>query len=652
MEEEQNSNEEIHYVNPQKNKFWKLVFVFILLGAGFIALIVRLASLQIVNNEKYKKIARSQHESRVNLRAERGDIYDRNGNLLATTIKSYSFAIDPTILKDKDEILNICNLVSIAAGRDDPSKMFDKVIKTKGAFVWLARGLMPEQTKILDSIKSHGFIRIVEPKRIYLYGSVASQVIGCTDIDNKGLTGIELSYDSLLRGADRYVIMLRNAKGRLIPTPKTLMNHAVKGHSVQLTIDIELQGLAEFELKQGVLKSNAESGSVVIIHPETGEILAMASYPTFNPNYISEFKSKNMRNRVITDLYEPGSTFKLITAAAVLEEGIVMPSTVLDGHGGLVKYEDYIIRDEHKTGKVPFSRAMEISSNVIFSNLAYKLKPNVLFKYVRDFGFGLLYGISLPSESKGKIKKPAELDGVSRRFLGFGYGISVTSLQMVNAYSTVANDGIMMKPFIVKSILSASGSSVKSNRLVKIRKVVSKNTCDKLTEMLVGVVEKGTGKKAGISGLKIAGKTGTAQIFDSTYSKTYYTASFAGYLPAYNPQLTMLITLNRPKGNIYGGSTAAPIFRNIVKNCLSVSNSLSDNILSATGNKSEKKKYRYVPDFRGLDYLSAARILKKLDIKYEQYNNNFVIKSQSPPPGTIITSSNETVVKFTSKKTK
>ncbi len=651
MDFEQNNeeqNEETDFVNPQEKKFWKVLLVFLFLLIGFIALIVRLFNIQVSDNQKFARLAQKQHESKVKLKAERGNIYDRNGRLLASTIKSFSFAIDPVTLTDKDTILKICNLVAAAVGQDIGNKLYKRVINAKGAFVWLARGLLPDEAKRLNDIKTHGFIKIIEPKRNYLYGSVASQIIGCTNIDNKGLTGIELEFDSLLSGADSYVIMLRDASGHLIPTPTTLMRQAVKGKSIMLTIDIELQRIMEYELKLGVERAQAQSGTAVIINPRTGEILAMASYPTFAPNNISNVSSELMRNRAITDTYEPGSTFKLITAAAALEEGIVTPSTVVNGHNGFVKYKDYTIKDEHKLGNVPFSVAMELSSNVIFSDIAYRLSAKKLYKYVRNFGFGLHYGIELPGEAKGKIKTPRELDAVSRRFLGFGYGISVTTLQMANAYATVANNGLMMKPYIVMKLIGRDGNDLQTNNPVKIRRVIAQSTAQKLTDLLVGVVERGTGKSAALQGLKIAGKTGTAQIFDSSYSKVHYIASFAGYLPAGNPKIAMMIMLDRPKTNIYGGATAAPVFRNIAKSWISVSRDL----LTDLGNGKESDKVIVIPDFSGLDYFSAVKILNKLGLKYQKHSSNFIVASQSPKAGTKIKNINNITVKLYPKAEK
>lgn len=644
-------NSETDFVNPQKKKFWKLVVVFSLIAIGFIAIIVRLVFLQIIDSDKYRQIAKTQHESLVKLKAERGDILDRNGKLLATTVKSYSFAIDPSILKDKRTILGICKLVSEVDESIDSDLLYSRVISADGSFIWLIRGLLPEQASVFDSVKVRGFIKIAEPKRSYLYGTFGSQIIGCTDIDNNGLTGIELSCDSLLKGVEGQVLMLRDAAGRLIPTPSITSPDIQKGKSVKLTIDIELQRIVEHELKLGVMKANSESGTVIVIKPATGEILAMASYPTFDPNNIQNLIQGTTRNRAINDLYEPGSTFKLITAAAALEEDIVNPESVLNGHNGYIEYEDYFISDEHKLGKVSFKKALVLSSNIIFSDIAYRIKPDIWYKYVRDFGFGLLHGVELSGESRGKIKTPKQLDPVSRRFNGFGYGLSVTSLQMVNAYAAIANNGEMMKPYVIREYLNSYNGSIEKTRPIKIRRIVSAETSQKLTDMLVSVVNEGTGKEATIAGLRIAGKTGTAQIVkDSIYSKQDYTASFAGYFPADNPELAMLIVIDKPQGNIYGGSTAAPVFRNIAKSWMAVSNSLTEDDSDKQGMDFSVK----FPDLRGLDVKSASIILKSLGIEYTGDKRNFIISVQYPKPGTTFSldKQEEIVIKFNKNEQK
>lgn len=641
--------QESHISTPkhqQKFSSGKLLIVFALLSIGFLLIIVRLVYLQIINYDEFHSLSKEQHETYVSLKAERGNIYDRNGRLLATTIRSYSYAIDPLILKDTNEIINICNLVSIATGADTEA-LIHKVTHAKGAFVWLARGLVYPQNTILDSINKRGFIKLREPKRNYLYGSIGAQVVGSTDIDNIGLTGIELSYDSVLKGVPGKILMLKDRAGRKIPTPYKPLQDAVSGKSIYLTIDIELQRIVEYELKNGVERANAESGSAIVLNPKTGEILAMASFPSFDPNNPQFANSSNMRNRIISDTYEPGSTFKLITAAIAIQEKIIAPNDKVNGHNGFVQFEDYSIRDENKLGYVKFHEAFEQSSNIVFSNIAYNIPANVLYKYIRDFNFGLNYGIGLHGEATGKTKNPAQLNAVARRFHGFGYGISVSSLQIANAYAAVANKGVLMKPIILKEIRNSDNKVLLVNEPLKIRNIISDKSSTILTKLLVDVVNKGTGKAAKIPGLNIAGKTGTAQqILDSSYSKINYTASFAGYFPAENPAITMLIVLDKPKANIYGGATAAPIFRNIARSWISASREMLFHIEKNKNFHYNEKKI-IMPDLSGMPVNDAIRLLNALGCNLKPKSDNFIVKSHHPTKHQIISLKQVDSIKFT-----
>jgi cell division protein FtsI/penicillin-binding protein 2 len=628
--------------------FWRIIFVFSILFVGFLALIARLVVLQIVDTDKYKSIAHSQHESRVSIRAERGDIYDRNGKLLASTIKSISFAIDPSILKDSTEIGRICERISIITGQDI-DKLLSKVNNSKGSFVWLARGILPFEAQGLDSIRSKGFIKVYEPKRVYLYGSLASQVIGCTDIDNNGLTGLELALDSLLKGHSGSTIMLRNAARRLIPTLSTASSEASNGKSVKLTIDIELQRIAEHELRLGVEKSGSEAGSIVILDPTTGEILAMASFPTFDPNNIMEILSGAMKNRVISDVYEPGSTFKLITAAAALEENVITPDEWVDGCNGLLKFPDYEIKDDHALGKVRFPEAVEKSSNIVFSTIANNIPSNKFYKYIRDFGFGLEYNLELYGEESGRIKPASKFDAVSKRFMGFGYGIMVTPLQMANAYAVVANFGEMMKPYIISNIYNSNNEVITTYKPIRIRRVLSQGTSKALINLLVGVVERGTGTAAKIEGLRIAGKTGTAQqVSSGSYSKANYTASFAGILPADNPKFVMMIVLDKPQGNIYGGSTAAPIFRNISKSWITINHDFL-NEKHKISNSLDTNRFITLPNLKGMSATVAIRLLTNLGLKCQNPENISIIGNQQPKQGAIVRAGSEVLILSASK---
>lgn len=548
-------------------KKWKLNVFYLTFIIALIIVGVRLFIVQFVEAEDYKEIARNQHESKIFLRPERGNIFDRQGKLLVTNRISYSFAVDPTLLKKKEEIKEIALLVDSTEG-DVYQNLFDKISKTKKSFVWLVRGLDEDAATRFNNKNIRGLIKIIEPKRTYLYNEFASQLIGCTDVDCKGIAGLELSLDSLLRGNPGYMTVLRDALGRLKPVANLPLENAKHGSSVELTIDIELQKIMETELNNGAIKTGSSGAVAIAIVPETGEILAMASYPPVNPN-LSKNNPADIRNKAITDIYEPGSTFKIVTASAAIEEGLIYTESIVNGYNGVFINNDFKITDTHPFDKTTFSEAFRYSSNIVFANLAASLPDAKFYKFIRDFGFGHNLDFDSYGESDGLIKKLSEMNTIYKRFAGFGYGISVTPIQLLNSYSTVANGGIMMKPYVIKSIRNHKGEIIYEGKPQKIRNVVSEKTADILKSLLVGVVENGTGKYAQIPGLKIAGKTGTSQQFvEGAYSKSDYTASFVGFFPAESPKIALLVLLDKPTGNYYGGATAAPIFKNIIKGWL------------------------------------------------------------------------------------
>lgn len=559
--------EESNKIDFQKK--WKLIFVFVTFVISIIVILIKLFIIQFIEAEEYRKIARNQHESRIFLRPERGNIYDREGKILATNIISYSFAVDPTVLKNLETIKYIASLVDSTQG-ELYQKLLKKITTTKKSFVWLIRGLDEFSASKFTNLKIKGLIKIIEPKRTYVYNEIAAQLLGNTDIDSKGIAGLELSLDSLLKGNPGYMIVLRDAIGSLRPIANLPAESAKHGCSVELTIDIELQKIMETELINGATKTGSSSAVAIAIVPETGEILAMSSYPSVNPNKTIN-NPADLRNKAITDIYEPGSTFKIVTAAAAIEESLISPESIVNGYNGLLINKDIKITDTHPFDKTTFSEAFRYSSNIVFANLAASIPDNKFYKYIRDFGFGHNLNFDSYGESDGLIKQMSEFNSTSKKFVGFGYGISVTPLQLLISYSTVANSGIMMKPYVIKSIRNNKGELIYEGKPQKIRQVVSKKTSEILTNLLVGVVENGTGKYAQISGLNIAGKTGTSQQFiEGAYSKTDYTASFVGYFPAESPKIAILVLLDKPTGNYYGGATAAPIFKNIVKGWLTL----------------------------------------------------------------------------------
>ncbi len=625
-EPEEGEEQEKSAVKP-----WKFWTVFAIMFFAFIMILVRLFFVQVYEVDKFKAQAKRQHEARIPLNFERGNIYDRHHRLIASTINCLSIAADPRIIKQKYKLAKVLERATGKSYR----YYLKKINRSKKAFVWLERGLLPDRTSELEKLNIKGTIKIHEAKRNFLYGQVGSQIIGAANIDNKGISGIEKAYDSLLKGSEGLMIMERDAKGRLRPTADLPIIPPTNGNSLVLTLDIELQRIVEYELEKGVERTKAESGTVIAIKPSTGEILAMASYPTYNPNNLSKRKPGAMKNKAITDVYEPGSTFKLITAASAIEEGLITPETLVNGHNGVLDIagSNKKIRDDHSIGIVTFKRAFEKSSNVVFAQVGDSIPKNVFYKYIRDFGFGNTLGIDLIGEVKGYVPKPKKFNSTTRKYLSHGYGVSVSALQLVNAYATIANDGVMMRPFVVKTILDSKGKILHETHNQKIRKVVSERTARKLKAMLCGVVENGTGENAMIRGIKIAGKTGTTQQrYKGRYSHQHHLGSFAGFFPADNPKIVIIVIIDQPKvANYYGGSTAAPVFHNIALKWISINSDF------ATEEELPEQDTVCVPYLKGFYSYDAMQIARDFGLDPILYNlQDGIISNQIPKPGSYV----------------
>lgn len=616
--------------NAQKRKFWKFWIIMVLVNIGIIAVLVKLFNVQIIKQDYYKERARRQHESRLMLSAERGKIYDRNGKVIASNFVGLSVAVDPSRIKNERKIAMI-----LQKNLGIPiNQTMEKIRRSKKTFVWLTRGRNPELLKELAEIDDKGLRLIEEPRRIYHYGSTCSQLIGMTDIDNNGLSGIELQLDSLLKGQNGYMVLNRDGIGNLKPAADLPIFPAVNGNSVKLTIDIELQRIVEYELKKGVAYAQAESGTVVAIEPETGDILAIASYPNYNPYSSTKPRPGDMRVRAITDIYEPGSTFKTITAAAAIEENIVHENDRLNGYGGVFQGNGYAIRDVHGVGVVTFKEAMAQSSNVILSTVANMMKDNVFYKYIRDFGFGIKTGIDFPGEVAGKVPKPHNFVHSTKRYLGHGYSLAVTPLQIANSYAALANNGVLMQPYLVKSIFNNVGDETYSAKPRTVRRVVSEKTADRVKDLLLNVVQKGTGKAVKFNNILVCGKTGTSQqLDDGRYSKEHYTGSFAGFFPYKNPKIAMIVVIDRPKVSIYGGATAAPVFREIVLRWSGSELGKLEPVLALDTNKTLRKDSSLItiPNLIGLEVESAYKILKEKNLKMQIDNGiSGIIYKQNP----------------------
>ncbi len=523
-------------------------------------ILLKLINVQIIESEKYKIAARKQYENKIILSPYRGLIYDRNMNVLVSNSFEYSFAADPNMVDKPEEAAEI---FSKTFGKSK-EEYLSKLNTQNTSFVYLERRVDASKVNGLDTLNISGIIVLKEPKRVYNYGSLASQVLGFTNIDNKGQTGVELSLEDELSGKEGFIIMQRDGKGNNRPSLELPRKDCENGNNIVLTLDINIQRFAEEELAEGVKNNNADGGKVIVQSVKTGEVLAMSSYPTFDPNSISIADTIGMKNSVISDVYEPGSTFKIVTAAASLEEKIESKNSIISTQS-ITDIKGLNITDVHGAASMTFQQVIEESSNVGFSRISLKLGAERFYKYARDFGFGIYSGIELPGENKGILKRPIDFSGVSLPYMSIGYEVLVNAMQLSNAYATIANDGMMMKTFIVKREFGSDGKSILENRPTQVRQVVSENTAKNLTMLFTGVVERGTGTDAKIEGVSVAGKTGTAQrIVNGEYSSNSHNSSFVGYFPAENPQIIITVILNNPKsGEYYGGKVAAPVFQKI-----------------------------------------------------------------------------------------
>ncbi len=606
----------------------KLLTIFLGLGAGFCLVLAKLFSIQLYNGDSYRDMARKQYEAKITLAAERGAMYDRHQRIIATTLPRLSIAVDPNMVESSS---TIARLLSSLTGKS-PDIYLKKISSAHSSFVWLERGIAAESMTPLDTLQDDGLIRIREPRRYFGFGSLGAQILGFTDIDNRGVSGLEMSFDSLLKGANGMTILYRDGRGKKRPISDEPLQAPRNGSSLTLTLDMHIQGIVEHELKKGVESANAESGTAIAVDPRTGEVLAMASFPTFNPNDPSSARDEFIRNRAITDMYEPGSTFKIVTASALIEEKLLTPESMVDAHDGVWQCADRTIRDDHpQHGMITFTHALEQSSNIVAAEQSQLLRNDKFYKYVRDFGFGIVSGIDIPGEIRGIVRKPREFDLTTKQFMAFGYSLGATPLQLLNAYCTVANRGIMMKPFVVKEIRNETGTVIKAFQPQKIRRVISEETANKVNAMLVNVVQNGTGRPVRLEGMTIAGKTGTAQqLTDGRYSKQDYTASFAGFFPAEQPQVALLVMLTKPRNGYYGGEVAAPIFRKIAQQIVSAG-LLTLPTPSVNSPQSQHTQVHQsqeqsagamsttlttMPDIRGMQWSDAEIILRAKGLRY------------------------------------
>jgi len=554
---------------PSRARRYVLLLVML---CGFAVVLFRLVSLQVLQAAELTAKADRQHQKTVSLEGARGTVVDRHGKVLAMNMEVPSVFGIPTALESPAKTAR--SLSPVLHVRTDE---LEKKLRQDRSFVWLARKLDPEQGHRLEHMPMEGIGLVMEGRRFYPKGPLLAHVLGFAGMDGEGLEGIERRYESQLHGEKRVVILQRDAMGRTVFPKGQAEQVPAAGHSLVITVDEVIQYIAEKEVEEAVTKAHAKSGTVIVLDPQTGAVLALAISPRFDPNAVASLTADRWRNRALTDTYEPGSTMKALVAAAALEEKVMKPSTMLYGENGRMTIANTVIHDHEKLGWMTFAQVIQKSSNIGAAKTGMALGDQRLYRYLQAFGFGQKTEIDLPGEVGGMVKHPREWGRRSLASISMGQEIGVTPIQMVSAVAALANGGVLMKPYVVSEVRDAQGKALRQILPQVKRRVVSPETARTVTSILEGVVTDGTGAKAAIPGFRVAGKTGTAQKIDprtGAYSSTLFVGSFVGFVPADNPRLAMIVVIDEPQGESWGGTVAAPVFRRVgeqVLNYLGVS---------------------------------------------------------------------------------
>ena len=612
---------------------------------------VRLFYLQVGRHADLESRAERQQMQKLDVSAKRGDILDRHGKVLAYSVDTDSIYAVPSEIEDPDKAARqLCHALEDCSARDQDG--LAKRLRQARAFVYIRRQVSPAEAHRIADLQLEGVGFVKEDRRFYPNKEMAAQLLGFVGVDNKGLAGIEAAYDGQIRGAQGRLFFQtdahRHAFGRLERPPTA-------GASVELTIDEYLQHVAEHELREGVVRNKAAGGTAIVMDPKTGEILALANYPTFNPNAFGSSDDAQRRNRGVQDIYEPGSTFKVVTASAALQEHVVGLDDPVDARGGLIRIGSRVIHDTHDYGVLSFTDVIVKSSNVGAIRVGLEVGQQRLGVYARRFGFGRSLSPDFPGEATGILWDPARLDTSALASMSMGYQVGVTALQMVTAVSSVANGGELMQPRVVRALIrDGHRTDVKPTVLGRS---INPETAATLTGIMEQVVERGTAEAARIDGYTIAGKTGTShKLVDGRYAPNDYNASFVGFIPSRNPRVAIIVVLDSPHGGLYtGGPVSGPIFQKIAQAALrhfGIAPTINAPPPVLVARRDDQQVFQAarsrdvaaivpagnfggvqdLPDLRGLSAREALRVLTRIGLA-ARLNGSGIVTSQVPAPG-------------------
>jgi cell division protein FtsI (penicillin-binding protein 3) len=641
---------------------YRIGFTFLVFAFLWLAIISRAAMLQLFPNERLQGFQKKQFDTVVTLEPRRGAILDRAGKELAVSVTAYSVFADPLLIENPKKVAK-----KLAKHLDEkPSVLLKKISKKKSRFVWLKRRLSVEHKEEIQTLRIRGIGFVEESKRIYPNGHLLSQVLGFVSRDGRGLEGIENKYNEFLHGEKRQVNFKKDARGRPLLIDGRVFLQKPEGSNVELTIDRDLQYKLEQELAKALEVNEAESAYGVILSPQTSEILAMASMPTYDPNQPFAVEPSLRRNRVVTDAFEPGSTMKTFAVASALHEGLVAPNTKYFCENGKMELKKGFIREankKHSYGWLTVSEILAKSSNIGVAKIAFEIGAKKLFSTLQTFGFGEKSGVDMLGDAKGIVRRPPWRE---RRLatISFGHGIAVTPLQIANAYSAIANGGVLNKPYVVKRVFNPETGVETEFRPIQKRRVLTTKEAETLKLMLLSVTsEGGTGLTAKVPGFQVAGKTGTAQKVDPEkrgYMPGAYIASFAGMVPASNPKFVIYVAIDNPQKSYYGSQVAGPVFSRVAQFALRQSG-ISPTVVEEKRFITQREKFRYemkkdmsdrpsttvrrknalakvveeletgsskrVPALKGLSLREVRRHLTKTGFEYEVFGSGLVYQT-------------------------
>jgi cell division protein FtsI (penicillin-binding protein 3) len=652
-------NRRVKERESQRHKPWRdpfrlrLNFILFCLVCVAGAVMVRSFVFAALKSEPLAALARQEHHQTVTVAPSRGLIFDRHQVELAVSVQVHSIYARPGRIEDRGEAAK-----ELAKALRMDRREIMELLSKPHPFVWLKRQVEPEIAATVVDLDLAGVGVVPEPKRFYPHRDLAAHLLGFAGVDSKGLEGLEKAYDQQLQGQSGKFSRKRDARGRIIHVENQFSEDQTRGQDLVLTIDKRIQHFTQRSLAQAVAANQARAGLALVMAPRTGEILAMAVHPDFNPNVYAASPSGVWRNRALTDPFEPGSTFKIFTLAAALEERTVTTETKFDCENGQFRVGAHVIHDTHPHKILRLPEVFAYSSNIGAAKIGLALGPQRFHRHLGRFGFGQLSGIDLPGESAGLLNPAERWQPIDTANIAFGQGVAVTAMQLAAGVGAVANRGVLMKPFVVREILGPDGRTVERRQPQPRGRAMSAATASTMLKLMEGVVDdRGTGTKARVAGYTVAGKTGTAQKLDpatGTYSNKRHQAIFVGLAPAENPELVVLVVIDEPKTSPYGGVVAAPVFATVVGEALPLLGvgPTQPEVIKAQANLGQDLpdpprplltpaepqeinlalRQEEMPRLTGLPLRQALEVVGQMGLA-PQVEGSGVVVSQSPAPG-------------------